>query len=159
MNVDINYLGRFGNIGDVWARHPEGGREGDYLDINGDRYRWNKYDELWEQRDKVNVNVARKTEVFGGDVHVMNDLVVGGTLRAHRVKQPNCGLYPSLESLKAAYPVPDVGMWACIGNTIPAPVWRCDVAGEWTATGQTGGTGVEDFFPITLAELHPVLVG
>ena len=32
-NVDINYLGEFESIEDVWAAYPDGGQEGDYLFI------------------------------------------------------------------------------------------------------------------------------
>lgn len=49
------------------------------------------------------------------------------------------GLFSSLETLKAAYPSPRVGDWAVVGNKVPGPIYRCDTAGTWTATGEEGG--------------------
>ena len=136
---DINDLGSFSSIDAVWAKYPEGGKEGDYCTVGGNKYRWNKYDCIWENTEVVTQSTARKVETFDGDVHVHNDLVVGGVLRAKNVKQPNCGLFDTVAALKAAYPTPEVGMWATVGNTVPAAVYRCDVAGTWRATGETGG--------------------
>ena len=136
---DINDLGSFSSIDAVWAKYPEGGKEGDYCTVGGNKYRWNKYDCIWENAEVVTQSTARKVETFDGDVHVHNDLVVGGVLRAKNVKQPNCGLFDTVAALKAAYPTPEVGMWATVGNTVPAAVYRCDVAGTWRATGETGG--------------------
>ena len=56
-------------------------------------------------------------------------------------RQPNCGLFASAAALNAAYPSPLVGMWAMVGDTIPAEIYRCQTAGTWTATGETGGGG------------------
>lgn len=136
---DLNNLGSYGSINAVWAKYPEGGKEGDYLTINGTKYRWNKYDRIWENANTVTETPARKVEDFFGDVNVHNDLTVGGVLRAKHVKQPNCGLFDTLEALKKAFPNPDVGMWAAVGKTAPAPIYRCDKEGVWTATGETGG--------------------
>ena len=136
---DINDLGSFSSIDAVWAKYPEGGKEGDYCTVGGNKYRWNKYDCIWENAEVVTQSTARKLETFDGDVHVHNDLVVGGVLRAKNVKQPNCGLFDTVAALKSAYPTPEVGMWATVGNTVPAAVYRCDVAGTWRATGETGG--------------------
>ena len=136
---DINDLGSFSSIDAVWAKYPEGGKEGDYCTVGGNKYRWNKYDCIWENAEVVTQSTARKVETFDGDVHVHNDLVVGGVLRAKNVKQPNCGLFDTVAALKSAYPTPEVGMWATVGNTVPAAVYRCDVAGTWRATGETGG--------------------
>ena len=149
---DINNLGSFNSIDDVWARYPEGGKEGDYCTVGGDKYRWNKYDCIWENAEVVTQSTARQVETFDGDVHVHNDLVVGGVLRAKNVKQPNCGLFDTVESLKAAYPTPEVGMWATVGNTVPAAVYRCDKAGTWRATGETGGMDSLDWDRISNIE-------
>jgi len=149
---DINNLVSFSSIDAVWARYPEGGKEGDYCTVGGKKYRWNKYDCIWENAEVVTQSTARQVETFNGDVHVHNDLVVGGVLRAKNVKQPNCGLFDTVEALKAAYPTPEVGMWATVGNTVPAAVYRCDVAGTWRATGETGGIDSLDWNRITNIE-------
>lgn len=149
---DINNLGSFSSIDAVWARYPEGGKEGDYCTVGGKKYRWNKYDCIWENAEVVTQSTARQVETFNGDVHVHNDLVVGGVLRAKNVKQPNCGLFDTVAALKAAYPTPEVGMWATVGNTVPAAVYRCDVAGTWRATGETGGIDSLDWNRITNIE-------
>ena len=149
---DINNLGSFSSIDAVWARYPEGGKEGDYCTVGGKKYRWNKYDCIWENAEVVTQSTARQVETFNGDVHVHNDLVVGGMLRAKNVKQPNCGLFDTVAALKAAYPTPEVGMWATVGNTVPAAVYRCDVAGTWRATGETGGIDSLDWNLITNIE-------
>lgn len=141
--IDLNYLGQFDSIDAVWAAHPEGGHEGDYLDIVDTRYRWNKYEQIWENANTVTQSPARKVDNIDGDLHVQNNLHVGGKLYAS-VKQPNCGLFSSLSALQAAYPHPEVGMWATIGDGIPGDIYRCDTAGEWTATGETGGADVLD---------------
>lgn len=149
---DINNLGSFSSIDAVWARYPEGGKEGDYCTVGGKKYRWNKYDCIWENAEVVTQSTARQVETFNGDVHVHNDLVVGGVLRAKNVKQPNCGLFDTVAALKAAYPTPEVGMWATVGNTVPAAVYRCDVAGTWRATGETGGIDSLDWNRISNIE-------
>ena len=145
---DINNLGTFADIKAVWAKYPEGGKEGDYLTINGTKYRWNKYDRIWENAATFTESPAREIKTFYGDVDIHNDLTVGGTLRAKNVKQPNCGLFSTLDALKAAYPKPEVGMWAIVGNTIAGPIYRCDKAGIWTATGENGGAGNLDLSEI-----------
>ena len=150
MTVDINNLGTFASVAAVWEKYPEGGKEGDYLTIGSTKYRWNKYDQIWENAATVTQGTARENQIFDGDLTVQNNLTVGGTLRAKGVKQPNCGLFKSLDALKAKYPSPEVGMWAAVGDSTPAAIYRCDTEGVWTATGETGGvdnldlTDVED---------------
>ena len=128
---DINNLGSFSSIDAVWAKYPEGGKEGDFLTIGGVKHRWNKYDQIWENANTVTSSTARKLETVEGDLSVNNDLTVGGVLRAKAVKQPNCGLFESLSALQAKYPNPEVGMWATVGNTIPATVYLCAEEGVW----------------------------
>jgi hypothetical protein len=101
---DINNLGSFSSIDAVWAKYPEGGKEGDFLTIGGVKHRWNKYDQIWENANTVTSSTARKLETVEGDLSVNNDLIVGGVLRAKAVKQPNCGLFESLSALQAKYP-------------------------------------------------------
>ena len=136
---DLNYLGTFDSITDVWKSFPHGGLEGDYLHIGIVKYRWNKYDLIWENARTYTESISRERTNFDGDVSIQNDLTVAGCLRAQRVKQPNCGLFKDEASLKKRFPNPDVGMWAVIGDTIPGDIWRCDTQGIWTATGESGG--------------------
>lgn len=149
---DINNLGSFSSIDAVWSKYPEGGREGDFLTINGVKHRWNKYAEIWENADTVTSSTARPLETIDGDLTVQNDLTVGGVIRAKALKQPNCGLFETLEALKAKYPNPEVGMWATVGNTIPATVYLCAEEGVWKNTGQTGGIDSLDWSRISTIE-------
>jgi len=149
---DINNLGSFSSIDAVWAKYPEGGKEGDFLTIGGVKHRWNKYDQIWENANTVTSSTARKLETVEGDLSVNNDLIVGGVLRAKAVKQPNCGLFESLSALQAKYPNPEVGMWATVGNTIPATVYLCAEEGVWKNTGQTGGIDSLDWSRISTIE-------
>ena len=61
--------------------------------------------------------------------------------KARLASSKNKGLFGSLESLRSAYPTPQVGDWAVVVDSIPGPVYRCTTAGTWTNTGQTGGGG------------------
>jgi hypothetical protein len=47
---EINFLGQFNTISDVWEKFPEGGHEGDYVTIGDSehKYWWNKYTCLWD---------------------------------------------------------------------------------------------------------------
>ena len=153
--MDIRNLGN-------WVAYPNGGIEGDYLFIpnqQGTKYRWNKYIKQWENAAVVTETTGRQdftvsdlqvqNEVHVGshaDVH--GDLRVQGVLRAGHVKQPNVGLFATLAALQSAYPTPEVGMWAVIGDSVPGYVYRCNTAGTWEATGGTGG--VDDLENVVL---------
>lgn len=160
--MDIRNLGNFANIEAVWASYPNGGIEGDYLFIpneQGVKYRWNKYIQKWENAAVVTETTGRQAFTVS-DLHVQNevhvashadvqgDLRVQGVLRAAHVKQPNVGLFATLAALQAAYPSPEVGMWATVGDSVPGYVYRCNTAGTWTATGGTGG--VDDLENVVL---------
>ena len=138
--IELNDLGSFDDINAVWKKYPEGGKEGDYLTIGDVRYRWNKYDRMWVSEDKVIETPARRTRTFFGDVAIHHDLTVAGTIRAKRIKQPYCGMFASVEALQMTIPDPSKGMWAIVGDTVPAPIYRCDEDGTWAPTGATGGT-------------------
>ncbi len=148
MNQDINNLGTYANIAAVWAAYPEGGQEGDYLYIGSTKYRWNKYDQIWENASTVTEGTARKlTELFA-DVAVNNDLRVGGTLYYHRLKGYDLGLYSTLASLEAEHPSPEVGMWAFVVHpTISGKyqVYQCSTAGEWTLSVSETTLDILDF--------------
>lgn len=148
MKQDINNLGTYANIAAVWAAYPEGGQEGDYLYIGSTKYRWNKYDQIWENASTVTEGTARKlTELFA-DVAVNNDLRVGGTLYYHRLKGYDLGLYSTLASLQAEHPSPEVGMWAFVVHPSISgkyQVYQCSTAGEWTLSVSETTLDILDF--------------
>lgn len=137
MSQDIRNLGTYANIAALWAAHPEGGREGDYATISGTRYRWNKYDRIWENGATVTQTTGTKNHVVEGNQEVTGDVTVLGTLRAKHVKQPHMGMYASEEALLAALPTPEKGWYALVGNELPAELYVCNTAGTWTDTGTT----------------------
>ncbi len=153
-------LGWFDSITQVWELHPEGGHEGEYLYVDSQKYRWNKTTRNWEYAatDPVaggnfvvgndltvnNCATIGKDVRVRGNANVEKNLFVGGKIYAKGIKQPNLGFFPSEEALKAAYPTPEVGMWASVGTTMPGTVWRCEVAGVWVNTEQTGGVDPTD---------------
>ncbi|MBQ3812529.1 MAG: hypothetical protein II841_03075, partial [Bacteroidales bacterium] len=120
---DIRNLGTFATVAALWAAHPEGGQEGDYALIGTEssnvRYRWNKYERIWENAATVTESTGRHNEVIdgdltvngkanvGGDATVEGNLKVKGTLDAYKVKQPCKGLFATLAALQAAYPNPE----------------------------------------------------
>lgn len=81
---DIRNLGVFENVAALWAAHPEGGQEGDYAYIGvsqeaGTKYRWNKYDRIWENAETVTQSPGRLNELVEGDVEITGDLIVHGS--------------------------------------------------------------------------------
>ena len=92
---------------------------------------------------KGDVAVGRNVDIGGdvdikGHIHAGHNLTVDGWLDAPNVKGPSKGLFPSETAMKGAYPLPEPGWWALVGDTLPADVW-CVVDGEWTATGKKSG--------------------
>lgn len=152
---DLRNLGVFASVDALWAAHPEGGKEGDYAFIgtseqSGTKYRWNKYDRIWEDADKVTQTTGKENKVIDGDATVNGKVNVGGnatfegnlkvkgTLDAAKVKQPSVGLFSTLAALQAAYPEPEEGWWAIVGNNIPGEIYDV-VDGAWHDTGNEGG--------------------
>lgn len=78
----INYLGSFESIEQAWKVYPNGGRDGDFILINGEQLRWNKYISNWGEVDMSDVTPARPVAAVWGDLHIHNDLVVGEALIA-----------------------------------------------------------------------------
>lgn len=136
--IELNDLGSFASIEDVWAAYPEGGQEGDYCTIDGTKYHWNKYTRMWGDTEPT-PTPSRPVTTFDGDVNIQNDLTVAGYIRAKGIKQPCLGLFLSEDSLTAKWPEPEVGMWALVGDRFPATVYVCETEGEWTETQATGG--------------------
>lgn len=91
-------------------------------------------------------------QLVGGDVRIGGTVTVGHNLRVKGwVDAPNLkgalkGLYATEESLVAAYPRPEAGWFALVGDSIPAAVWRAErdvsvypAVWSWKATGEMGG--------------------
>ena len=92
---------------------------------------------------KGDVAVGRNVDIGGdvdikGHIHAGHNLTVDGWFDAPNVKGPSKGLFPSETAMKAAYPLPEPGWWALVGDTLPADVW-CVEDGKWTATGKKSG--------------------
>ena len=62
--------------------------------------------------------------------------------RLEVTKDHAVGLFSTLATLQAAYPSPEVGDWALVGDTTPFAIYKCTTAGTWSDTGGTydGGT-------------------
>lgn len=142
-----NNLGNYDTIYDVWRAYPEGGKEGDYLFIDGVEYVWDKYGNKWmpevSDEDKTLESFYGEVDIHKGlhvgeDVTVNGNLITKGAIISKKVSQPSCGLFSSVEALRKAYPKPYVGMWAAVGDAVPAPIYRCETIGVWTPTGDVG---------------------
>lgn len=77
MALLLNNLGTFSTIDQVWAEHPEGGREGDYVVIGSSTYYWDKYSRCWVQSNAT-PSGGGGSRVVDGDLTVTGDLGVGG---------------------------------------------------------------------------------
>ena len=138
MEIPWNYVGSYADVAAIWVAFPNGGTEGDYATIGGVEYRWNKYDRIWENAATVTEGTARRVDTFDGDVNIQNNLTVAGYIRAKGIKQPCVGLFASLDALEFKWPEPEVGMWAAVGDTFPADVYRCNTEEDgWEPTGET----------------------
>lgn len=78
----INYLGVFESIEQAWEAYPEGGKEGDYIIVDGEQLRWNKYTSNWGEYDPDASTPARPVATIYGDLHVHNDVIIGEDLYA-----------------------------------------------------------------------------
>lgn len=85
------------------------------------------------QGTTIGGNLAvRGTSTFDHNVKIK------GWIDAKNIKGPLKGLFESEDELKLAYPEPQPGWFALVGNTLPAEVYRVK-NGEWADTGQQGG--------------------
>ena len=136
-------LGTFDSLQAVWNAYPSGGEPGDYLNVGGRIYYWEGAPTsnwvCYSQQKRS----ARGAEVFNGDVHVGNNLTVGGILDARVVRGRDafCGLYATSGALGTYCPNPLIGQWALVidGRT-PASmslgkVYYCQTDGAWTYAG------------------------
>ncbi len=74
-----------------------------------------------------------------GNTTVKKNLKVEGWLDAPNIKGANKGLFKAETDLKEAYPSPDAGWWALVGDSIPAQVYLV-VNGVWAAQFDDDGT-------------------
>lgn len=85
------------------------------------------------QGTTIGGNLAvRGTSTFDHNVKIK------GWIDAKNIKGPLKGLFESEDALKLAYPEPQPGWFALVGNTLPAEVYRVE-NGEWADTGHQGG--------------------
>ena len=94
-----------------------------------------------------NLNNVPSSGTFGNSINQVNhnfglvkvaiDGLEGRTIRSK-------GLFPTQAALVAAYPSPIVGDYAYVGDSLPATIYDCLVAGTWHNTGQTGGSETVD---------------
>ena len=89
------------------------------------------------------VSVGRDLTVGGrvkarGDATFNRNVYVEGWLNARNIRGAGKGLYETADKLNAAYPNPENGWYALVGNALPADIYRA-WGGKWVATGQQGG--------------------
>lgn len=96
--IKYNNLGKYGDVSAVWDKHPEGGREGDYVTIGTTTYYWDNLARNWamsgggggggsnpaSQTVDGNLNVGGNLNV-AGDANVTGDVTIDGTLNVSRI--------------------------------------------------------------------------
>lgn len=99
------------------------------------------------------VAVGRDVTVGGrstirGNATFNRDVYISGWLNARNIRGAGKGLYETVEKLNSAYPNPENGWFALVGNTLPADIYRA-WGGVWEATGQKGGEPVLEIAKLT----------
>ena len=99
------------------------------------------------------VAVGRDITVGGrstvrGNATFDRDVYISGWLNARNIRGAGKGLYETVDNLKSAYPNPENGWFALVGDTLPADIYRA-WGGEWKATGQKGGEPVLELAKLT----------
>ena len=99
------------------------------------------------------VAVGRDVTVGGrstvrGNATFNRDVYISGWLNARNIRGAGKGLYETVEKLNSAYPNPENGWFALVGNTMPADIYRA-WGGVWEATGQKGGEPVLELAKLT----------
>lgn len=84
-NKYVNNLGTFDSIEAVWERYPEGGHEGDYITIAGERLAWDKYSLSWGTA-KTDTSSPRQLYELFGNLYVEGDVDVGGKVSANEIE-------------------------------------------------------------------------
>lgn len=92
----INKLGTFADMSAVWAKHPEGGRDGDYITIGTVVYYWSDLARQWiaagsddssnptSQTIEGDLNVGGDLDV-AGSAHIGGDVTIDGVLNVSRI--------------------------------------------------------------------------
>lgn len=99
------------------------------------------------------VAVGRDVTVGGrstvrGNATFNRDVYISGWLNARNIRGSGKGLYETVNKLNSAYPNPENGWFALVGDTLPADIYRA-WGGEWVATGQKGGEPVLELAKLT----------
>jgi hypothetical protein len=99
------------------------------------------------------VAVGRDVTVGGrstvrGNATFNRDVYISGWLNARNIRGAGKGLYETVDNLNSAYPNPENGWFALVGDTLPADIYRA-WGGEWKATGQKGGEPVLEIAKLT----------
>lgn len=99
------------------------------------------------------VAVGRDVTVGGrstirGNATFNRDVYISGWLNARNIRGAGKGLYETVDKLNSAYPNPENGWFALVGDTLPADIYRA-WGGEWKATGQKGGEPVLELAKLT----------
>lgn len=99
------------------------------------------------------VAVGRDVTVGGrstirGNATFNRDVYISGWLNARNIRGAGKGLYETVDKLNSAYPNPENGWFALVGDTLPADMYRA-WGGEWKATGQKGGEPVLEIAKLT----------
>lgn len=87
-------------------------------------------------------STVRGNATFGRDVYI------SGWLNARNIRGAGKGLYETVDKLNSAYPNPENGWFALVGDTLPADLYQA-WGGEWKATGQKGGEPVLELAKLT----------
>lgn len=99
------------------------------------------------------VAVGRDVTVGGrstvrGNATFDRDVYISGWLNARNIRGAGKGLYETVDKLNSAYPNPENGWFALVGDTLPADIYWA-WGGEWKATGQKGGEPVLEIAKLT----------
>ena len=99
------------------------------------------------------VAVGRDVTVGGrstvrGNATFDRDVYISGWLNARNIRGAGKGLYETVDKLNRAYPNPENGWFALVGDTLPADIYWA-WGGEWKATGQKGGEPVLEIAKLT----------
>lgn len=89
------------------------------------------------------VAIGRNVSVGGdaniqGSARIGHNLKIEGWLEARNIKGALKGFFPTVEALRAAYPLPETGWLALVGESMPATIWYGE-GEEWKTKGATCG--------------------
>ena len=147
-HLPVYYLGAFASMEEVWRTYPHGGHLGECLTVAGIDYHWDNMRRCWLANDGYGGRSYRLLQQTG-DLHLAGQLRVGGKtvfqqpatfrgdvriegqLVCRHLHGRDCGLFTSVEALKGAYPSPQSGDWALVGDNAQPQLWNCTSQGSW----------------------------